>query len=147
MNTTCKVIAWICIASMLFAGCYTSTLIETRGNALPLLDAGKIDYVVTKDGTTYLFAAAPQITKDSIAGELKATAAPGCGDDPTAWKKAPKGATVSLRVADVAQVNVRESRPGYGAGTVVLGFVGVVVGIAVIAIVANGGFWEHHGEI
>jgi hypothetical protein len=89
----------------------------------------KVGYVITKDGTKYMFEGTTAVRNDTILGVLKATAAPGFADDPTAWSTVAKGTPVAIPLSDVAQVNVSELN-GWLTALFVLGILTTVTAIA-----------------
>lgn len=86
-----------------------------------------IDYVIAEDGTKYMFEDTPVVVNDTIVGVLKAKAAPGFADDPTAWSTADKGTQVSIPLSDVAEVSVKEYDSGMTAVVVVVVLGGLVL--------------------
>jgi len=87
-----------------------------------------IDYVITKDGDVYLFEGTTAVVNDTIVGVLKAKAAAGFADDPTAWVAAVKGTQVSIPLSDVAQVKISESN----GGSTALVVLGVLTAVCII---------------
>jgi len=55
MKTVGKIVAWLCIFSTLFVGCYSSALIDPSGNERSKIYSGDIEYVIMKDGTKQVF--------------------------------------------------------------------------------------------
>ena len=82
-----------------------------------------IDYVITNDANVYLFEGATAVRNDTIIGVLKAKAAPGFADDPTAWITTVKGTRMSISLFEVAQVSVS------GSNVTVVWILGIVVGL------------------
>jgi hypothetical protein len=71
MQEAGKGVAWICIFSMLFLGCYSSTIVEPTDNGKVRLLSNRILYVVTNDGVKYTFDKAPCVVNDTICGEFR----------------------------------------------------------------------------
>ena len=126
-------VVWACIFSVLFVGCYSSTMIEPRGDEreeMYALYAKTIRKVVTKEGTTYLFG------KTSLFRDEPTTIA---NDSIVGYSD---GKRVSIPFPEVSEVYVREFRPVMTV-VAVLGGVGIVVGLIVgLTAVGNsfGGF-------
>jgi hypothetical protein len=97
-----------------------------------------IEYVITKDGTGYIVEGTTAVVNDTIVGVLKAKAAMGFADDPTAWVTVAKGTPVSIPLSDVAQVKISESIAGLTA-LVVLG--GIVAFLYIISAVLPPTHW------
>ena len=91
----------------------------------------KVGYVITKDGTKYMFEGTTAVRNDTILGVLKATAAPGFADDPTAWSTVAKGTPVAIPLSDVAQANVSELN-GWLTALFVLGILTTVTAIGAL---------------
>jgi hypothetical protein len=113
MERTGKMVAWACMCSTLFMGCYTSVMVEPTGEGKEKIYSDRIYYVITKDGTKYEFEKAPAIAKDTIVGEVKIHMEPGFITK-----------QVSIPVSDVVKANVSQFELGStiwaGVGTVVL---------------------------
>jgi hypothetical protein len=117
MTRAGKATACVCIFSVLYMGCYISTLIDPTGAERDKMHTGKIEYLITKDSTKFEFDRSPTVTKDAIVGQVK-------------------GEQVSIPLSDVANVYVSEF--GYWKAvqtTVGVAVIGVFVatGIALIA--------------
>ena len=63
-----RVVAWTCIFSTLFMGCYSSVLIDPTGEEKEKMYSGEIQAVITKQGTKYWFEKPPTIVNDAIVG-------------------------------------------------------------------------------
>jgi hypothetical protein len=88
MNAARKTIAWICIFSILFVGCYGSALIDPKGEEKERIYSDKIEYVITKDGTKREFVTPPAIMSNALV---------------------PKQ-SVSIPLSDVAQFNAGDGK-------------------------------------
>jgi hypothetical protein len=83
MKTISKAVAWACIVSTLFMGCYSSALIDPKGDEREKIYSGDIEYVIKKDGTkqvftkhvffAHYFAAHPTVITDTIRVPVKKT--------------------------------------------------------------------------
>jgi hypothetical protein len=73
MKKARKMVAWGCIFSTLFMGCYASSVIEPTGVEKETIYSNNIEYVVTKDGTKYEFEKAPVVANNTIVGGAKLT--------------------------------------------------------------------------
>ncbi len=113
MNRTGKTIAWVCIFSTLFVGCYSSALIDPKGEEKDKIYSDQIQFVVTNDGTKYEFDTPPTITKNAIVGMVKAK-------------------EVSIPLSEVSEVEVRSPNT---TGTVlaVIG-IGAMVALVITAV-------------
>jgi hypothetical protein len=108
-------VSWVCVFSTLSMGCYSSALIDPRGNEKDKLSPGTIEYVIMNDSTKCEFDNAPIIVKDAIIGQMN-------------------GKEVTLPLSDVALVYVKNSNPT-ATTFLVLGMVGMVVlGVVVVVI-------------
>jgi hypothetical protein len=65
MNPAGKSIAWICICSTLFMGCYSSAMISTIGEDRGLIYTNTIETVITKDSTECKFDSPPVVVSDT----------------------------------------------------------------------------------
>ena len=111
-----KTVMLIGVFSILLTGCYSSTMIDPRGDEQEKMYTKTIKKVVTKEGTTYLFGKSSlfrdeptTIVKDSIVGYSD-------------------GKRVSLPLSEASEVYVMEFQPVMTA-VAVLGGVGIVVGL------------------
>jgi hypothetical protein len=66
MKRTSKMVAWLCIFSILLMGCYTSTLIDPKGDDKEQMNSHNIEYVITKDGIKHEFETPPAIVNNAI---------------------------------------------------------------------------------
>jgi hypothetical protein len=71
LNKAAPAVAWICICSTLLMGCYTTMLIDTKGDEKGKFYSNRIEYVITKEGRKYVFETPPSIRNDTIVGEAK----------------------------------------------------------------------------
>ncbi len=71
MKTAGKAVAWVCIFSTTFMGCYTSALIDPRGTEKDKIYSGRIESVTMNDGREYVFDPSPTTVDDSIVGIVK----------------------------------------------------------------------------
>lgn len=109
MQYASKILAWILIISMLFMGCYTSTIINTEGSDRKEISSGRIESLVLKDSSQYVFQVPARIINDTVVG--------------TSY-----GRSVKVPLSAVAKVTLKRSDPvktaflvlGIGAGAVVL---------------------------
>lgn len=116
MKRVIKVVAIVCIFSTLFMGCYSSTLIDPRGEERNRIYEGEIRSVVTKEGAKYEFEIPPTIANDAIVGVIRTL--PG----PTAHQ-------VSIPISEVAEVSVSEfsTEQTVRAGVLVLAIAGTIL--------------------
>lgn len=70
MTKVGKAVAWACLFSPLFMGCYSSTMIDPAGDERGRIYSGKIEYVVTKDSARYEFVKSPAIDNGRIVGRV-----------------------------------------------------------------------------
>ena len=96
-----KIVAWLCIFSTLFTGCYSSAMIDPTGEEKEKMYSGEIQVVITKQGTKYWFEKPPTIVNDAIVGEAKIYRSSG-----------PVTEKVSIALSDVEQVKVEEFNAG-----------------------------------
>lgn len=68
MQNASKSVAWICILSTLFSGCYSYMLIDPNGLERDKISSCDIEYVVTKDSTRYDFRWPPDIREGAVVG-------------------------------------------------------------------------------
>jgi hypothetical protein len=68
MNKARETVVWVCVFSILFMGCYTSTLVNPTGHKREELDSGNIEYVVTNDGSKFVFDSSPTVSENAIVG-------------------------------------------------------------------------------
>jgi hypothetical protein len=68
MNTASKSLAWICIYSTLFMGCYSSALISPTGEDKDKMYSGRIESIITKDGLKYEFDIPPVLSNGAFVG-------------------------------------------------------------------------------
>lgn len=66
MKRTGKVVAWTCIFTTLFMGCYTSAMIDLKDDLWGRIPTDRIEWVATRGGTKYQFVAPPVFVKDTI---------------------------------------------------------------------------------
>ena len=66
MQSTGKVVAWACMFTTLFMGCYNSVLIDPKGEGKKEIRSNKIKYLVTTNGTKYVFDYPPTIVNDAV---------------------------------------------------------------------------------
>jgi hypothetical protein len=60
--------AYVCIFSILYMGCYTSTFIDPSGEDKGKIFTNHVLYVVTRDSTKYIFDEPPAVASDTIVG-------------------------------------------------------------------------------
>ncbi len=114
------VVAWICISTTLFAGCYSSALVDPTGPEKEKVYSGRIESVLTKDGTHYVFRTAPNIVNGAIVGVIEAAKNPGIMIEDVKQ--------VSIPISDVESISVSEIdavRTGLG----------VLVGVGAVVII------------
>ena len=70
MNAAGKTVAWLCVFSILFCGCYSSAIIYPTGNEKDGMYSGNIQSILTKDGTRYEFDFSPAISNNAIVGAV-----------------------------------------------------------------------------
>jgi hypothetical protein len=128
MKTMAQIVAWLCIFSTFFMGCYGSAMIDPTGDEKEKIYSGTIESVVTKDGTEYKFDKAPAIVKDAVVGEVV------IGD----WDWGhPIIKQVSIPLSNVAEVSVSEISTWR---TVVAGSLGLgIVGYILVALTIREG--------
>lgn len=119
METATKTIAWVCISSTLFVGCYSSMLIDPKGDGRDKIYSDRIRYVVTKDSTKYVFATPPTVSNDAIVGVAN-------------------NESVSIPLSSVSEVYVTKSEPGKTMGVVLLG--ATVVAVSLLCLLYHPGF-------
>jgi hypothetical protein len=68
MRRAGNVVAWTCIFSSLFVGCYSSAMIDPTGEDKERAYLGEICYLVRNDSTKYWFEKPPALVNDSIVG-------------------------------------------------------------------------------
>ena len=68
MKKARETVAWVCVFSILFMGCYSSALVNPTGHKKEELYSGNIEYVVTNDGSKYVFDSSPTISENAIVG-------------------------------------------------------------------------------
>jgi hypothetical protein len=90
MGRAGKAVAWICIFSILFAGCYIPSLIDPAGDERDKIYSEEIKYIIMKDSTTYEFIQPPTVLNDTVFGQV--------APKENGW------AEVSISESDVAQV-------------------------------------------
>ena len=122
MKTTVKVVAWLCIFSFFYMGCYSSVLVNPGGDEKAKMYSNDIKNVTTKDGTKYVFEKPPVIVNDTIVGEVKVPVAEGM-----MTKK------ISVPLSDVAEVSVKEYNQTWTTVSIVLG--GLVLLLGLLAII------------
>jgi hypothetical protein len=71
MQEVSKGVAWMCIFSMLYLGCYSSTIVGPTDNGKVRLLSNRILFVVTKDSVKYIFDKKPIVVNDTIVGEFR----------------------------------------------------------------------------
>lgn len=120
MKTAGKVAAWICISTTLFAGCYSSALVDPTGPEKEKVYSGSIESVLTKDGTHYVFRTAPNIVNGAIVGVIEAAKNPGIMSEDVKQ--------VSIPISDVEAISVSEIDAGRTA-------LGVLVGVGAIVLI------------
>jgi hypothetical protein len=132
MTKTGKVVAWICIANLPLAGCYSSAVIDPRGPAADKMRTQQIAYVTTKDLTKYEFNySAPEVTESYIVGVADFPE----GKGRATWQ-------VALPFTNISEVGVKEFRPvetGFAVVGIPLAIVGVYYAVAMAIFAANGG--------
>jgi hypothetical protein len=132
MKMTGKVVAWIFIANLSLAGCYSSAVIDPRGPAADKMRTRHIAYVTTKDLTKYEFNySAPEVTDNYIVG---------VADFPEGQGRATR--LVALPFTNIFEVGVKEFRPvatGFAVVGIPLVIVGVYYAVAMAIFAANGG--------
>jgi hypothetical protein len=95
MDRAGRIVAWLCIFSLLLTGCYTPSLIDATGEERKKIYAtDEVYYVITKDSIKHVFDYPPVVTNDTIMGQVT--------------KEIAK--EVSIPLSDLAQVG--ESRSG-----------------------------------
>jgi hypothetical protein len=114
MNALGKVVAWVCIFSTLFMGCYSAVIMEPTGEGKEKIQSERIFYVVTRDSVRYDFETRPTVVRDTIAGE---------------WQMPVEGGFIkkhcAIPMSEVAYVSVKKSDPET---------TGMVLGIAAAAV-------------
>jgi hypothetical protein len=70
MKRSVKIVAWLCIFSIHYMGCYSSTMVDPAGADKEKVDPDWIYNVVTKDSTKYAFDYPAKIVKDSVVGDV-----------------------------------------------------------------------------
>jgi hypothetical protein len=114
MKKASKFVAWVCICSTLFVGCYTWAMIDPTGEKKERIYEERIDYVLTRDSTEYEFDKPAKADSTAIVGEID-------------------GKQVSIPLSGVSRVRVR---PFSLTWTIVaaffssLGLLGLIVGLA-----------------
>ena len=100
MNRTGKQVAWVCIVSTLVMGCYSSAMIDPRGDDKDRMYTDRIEVVITKEGTKYDFDASPSIVDSAIVGSQP-------------------GYQVSLPLSSVATISASDGKERTKQGSVV----------------------------
>jgi hypothetical protein len=116
MNTTMKLVAWICIFSTGVLGCTSTALIRPEGENQEKPSAGEIESVIMKDGTKYEFEGTQRAAIS--AGMVRGIS---------------EGKTVAIPLSDVDKMRVRGSDTGLTIIMAVVGtaaFVGLIVGFS-----------------
>lgn len=126
MEKGAKIVACVCIFSILFTGCYSSAMVEATGSANNEIYTDNIEYVITNDGTKYVFEFPATVVKNSIVG--------------TSGNK-----QVSIPLADVSKVYVTKSNP-VGTSFLVLGIVAVAA-IVYVSVSYGGLFGALEDEV
>lgn len=102
MKRAGKILAWVCIFSTLFMGCYTSFLTEPTGLEKQKPEPIKVKTVVTKDGTVYRFDPPAMADSTEIVGVVN-------------------GKQVSIPLSDVESVTTSSGRTSVILGLIVFG--------------------------
>jgi hypothetical protein len=124
MNTTGKIVAGLCIFSIPFMGCYTSSMIDLTGAEKEKGYSDNIEMVVTKYGATYQFDRPAKVDSNAVVGMA---AVPGSKDLKTN--------RVSIPLSDVAKVRVGE----FDATTTAIVSGSVIAAVALIVAAAISG--------
>jgi len=113
VRKTGATVAWVCALSTLCMACYSSALIEPTERVL----SETINYVITTDGSKYVFDSPPSVIGKAIVGMSKNTA-------------------VSIPLSEVSRVHVTKYEPV----TTTIVVVGIVAALAaaIIVVVAGG---------
>jgi hypothetical protein len=129
MGTKGRVVAWVCIFSTLFMGCYSSVLVDPSGAEKDKLYAGDIEAVTTKDGTEYEFYQPARIDSSAIVGiVVTITREEGYMSRP-----------VSIPFSDIQSVQVSQYDSAHTLEAVLACTLGVVLGIGLFyALLASG---------
>jgi len=103
----------VSVVSLLFAGCYSSPVVELEEGPPDSIDPRQIEYILTRDAGRVEFDATPTVTEGAIIGVSN-------------------GATLTIPFSDVSLIQMKRSFDGTasfltGAVAVLLG---VVVGVA-----------------
>ncbi len=122
MKTVTKAVAWACIFSTLLMGCYSSMMIDPKGDGRDKIYSDRIRYVVTKDSTKYVFATPPTVSNDAIVGVAN-------------------NDSVSIPLSSVSEVYVTKSEP---AKTMVVLLVGATVVAVCVVLLTNRPSGGHH---
>jgi hypothetical protein len=102
------------ILSLLFVGCYSSSVIDVEAGDADSIDPEQIDYVLLKDATKVEFDTTPVIAQDAIVGLSD-------------------GQRVTIPLSEVSIVQMRKTFDGTTTllGGVIVGLVGLAVIVAV----------------
>jgi hypothetical protein len=122
MNRPGKPLEWISLYSLLSMGCYSSALIDPKGDERDKIYSGEIEYIVMKDSAKYVFDRTPEVVRDSIVGTTDCR-------------------QVSLPLVDVAAAGIREM--DWTATAIAVGLTGAVavaVSVHLGNVYARGGF-------
>jgi hypothetical protein len=74
MKRLATIVAWLCIFSILFVGCYSVVLVDPTDAENVRINSGNIEHVFTKDGKKYEFEKPPSVANDQLVGEATVTA-------------------------------------------------------------------------
>jgi hypothetical protein len=125
MNEPAKVVAWVCIFSTLFMGCYSSVLIDPTGDEKEKIYSKEIEYVIATAGPKYEFTQPPAIVHDTIVGETTG------------------GREIRIPLSDVGLVCISELNGTHTGILVGLVVVVVVLGVEAARGLRNCSMFEH----
>ena len=106
-----KVIAWTCVCSTLFMGCYNLAMVDPKGDDREKINPDDVKFVVTNDGQTHMFDSPPTITDSVVIGVSN-------------------NKPLSIPLSEVRRVGVRKSAVGPLLYTLV--GIGCLVGLVVV---------------
>lgn len=123
MNTASRTVAWLCVCSILFSGCYSSATTYATGSGKDKVDPGHIQAILTKDGRSYEFDSEPTISNDTVVGEVD-------------------GKPIAIPMSDVRIYHGQKFNSQQTVLVVVaMGLVGLIVGLIISSEVASGIGW------
>jgi hypothetical protein len=128
MKRTGKIVAWLCILSTFFTGCYSSVLVKPDGNEKAKIYSNYIKYAIAKEGTKYIFEKPPAIVNDTIVGDAKVKVAEGM-----------MMTRVAMPVSDVVEASVLEKSGFWTTVAITSGIlVGTYLVLGVVWVAAGG---------